>query len=78
MSFCGKLFSFFSVMGCYGSSGNSLSASLALKTLVKELHRSGIEVITFPVWLTALQTCIVLEICNATLWQVASPPQESF
>ncbi|KAG0562914.1 hypothetical protein KC19_9G182500 [Ceratodon purpureus] len=37
--------SFFSVMGCYGSSDNSLSASLALKSLVKELHQNGIEVI---------------------------------
>lgn len=37
--------SFFSVMSCYGSSGDSRSASFALKKLVKELHRNGIEVI---------------------------------
>jgi hypothetical protein len=49
-------------MGCYGSSGNSLSASLALKTLVKELHRNEIEVAAFLVWLTGLQMCVVLRI----------------
>jgi len=37
--------SFFSVMGCYGPGGDSISASLAFKELVKELHRNGIEVI---------------------------------
>lgn len=36
--------SFFSVMGCYGPGGDSISASLAFKKLVKELHRNGIEV----------------------------------
>jgi pullulanase/glycogen debranching enzyme len=37
--------SFFSVMGSYGPERHSLSASVALKKLVKELHRNGIEVI---------------------------------
>jgi isoamylase len=37
--------SFFSVMGSYGPERHSLSASVALKKLVKELHRNGIEVV---------------------------------
>jgi pullulanase/glycogen debranching enzyme len=32
-------------MGCYGPGGDSISASLAFKELVKELHRNGIEVL---------------------------------
>lgn len=41
---CGLVGSFFSLMGCYGPSGDSLSASSAMKKLVKELHKNGIEV----------------------------------
>ncbi len=37
--------SFFSVMGSYGPERHSLSASVALKKLVKELHKNGIEVV---------------------------------
>ena len=36
--------SLFAPMPLYGPDGDCLSASLALKTMVRELHRAGIEV----------------------------------
>ena len=53
-------------MGCYGPGGDSISASLAFKELVKELHRNAIEVfevLDLPqiftkcmFWLTCIQS----------------------